>query len=67
MNIKEGNEELQKKIREAHEGFTKVEEHKFMGEPKTYAFGFWCYLRGLKERGKEILVERRKQREEAKP
>jgi len=67
MNIKERNEELEKKIREAHEGFTKEEELKFLGDSKTYAFGFWCYLRGLKERGKEILVERRKQREEAKP
>jgi len=67
MNIKERNEELEKKIREAHEAFTKEEERNFTGDSKTYAFGFWCYLRGLKERGKEILAERRKQREEAKP
>lgn len=40
MKIQQRNEELEKKIRKAHEGFTKEEEHKFMGDPQTYAFGF---------------------------
>jgi len=63
MKIQRRNEELEKKIAVIHEEFTKEEERKFMGDSKTYAYGYWCYLRGLRDRGIDILAERRKEAE----
>jgi hypothetical protein len=62
MNIQKRNEELEEKIRKAHENFTKDQQFKFMGDAEIYAFGFWCYLRGLRDRGLEILEETRRKR-----
>ena len=67
MKIQRKNEELEEKIAKIHEEFTKEEERKFMADSKTYAFGYWSYLRGLRDRGIDILAECRKQREEAEP
>ena len=67
MKIQQRNEELEQKIAVIHEEFTKEEERKFMGDSKTHAYGYWSYLRGLRDRGIDILAECRKQREEAEP
>jgi len=60
MKIQQRNEELEEKIREAREQFTADQRFKFMGDPDIYAFGLWSYLRGLRDRGLQILEERRK-------
>jgi len=63
MKIQQRNEELEQKIAAVHEEFTKEEERKFMGDSQTYAFGYWSYLRGLRDRGIDIIAERRKEAE----
>jgi len=63
MKIQQRNEELKQKIAVIHEEFTKEEERKFMGDSKIYAYGYWSYLRGLRDRGIDILAEMQKEME----